>query len=363
MKPEKFIPGKPRFFKDRKQKQGLAPGSLIFIGNKKMEKAYISVMDWNADTLAELMPEKPSEIIPYLKNESLTWINLYGLHDNEIIREFGEILDISPLLLEDIMNTDQRPKYIEDDTTQGFILKVLGYDMENSRVHTDQISFVMGPGFVISFQEHKANLFGSIRDRIRNSKGRVRAAGPDYLVYILLDTLIDNYLDIIGIIGEQIEKLGRNVLIHPGKEIPNKIYHYRIEVNLLRKFIRPARELILQWMKSDTGRLQKRTKVFVQDLADLATQADENIEIYSNLLSDAHNIYNTNLNNRTNEIMKVLTLFAAIFIPLTFFTGIYGMNFEYMPELKYRYAYPIFLATVLLAGVGLYLFFKRKKWI
>ncbi len=353
----------PRFFKDRKKTKGLAPGSLVFIGNKKMDQPLISVMCWTQDELLEDTINDPQQIEAYLQKEALTWINIYGIHDEVLIQNFGERLNIPSLLLEDIMNTDQRPRFDDGESGQGFILKSLEWHEGSTKIINDQVSFIAGPNYVISFQEKKANIFEPVRERIRNAKGRIRSAGSDYLVYALLDTLVDNYLDIIGQMGEKIEELGATVLTNPSKDLAAHVYQFKIEMSVLRKCVRPVKELILQWLKSDSGMLQKKTKTYVTDLADLITQAEESIEIYNNLLADGLNIYNTTLSNRANEIMKVLTIFAAIFIPLTFLAGIYGMNFEYIPELGFHYSYPIFWGVVIIVGVGLFLYFRKKNWL
>lgn len=353
----------PRFFKDRGIARGLAPGSLVFIGNKKMEQTHISLLDYDKDSLVE---EKVVEIeaLKSLKaSPSVSWINMYGIHDSKIIESLGEIFDIESLFLEDIQNTDQRPKFDEGTTNLGIILKMIHFNQDERKIEADQISILLGENYVLTFQEEKASFFDPIRIRIKNAKGRVRTSRSDYLVYILLDTIIDDYLDTIACIGEHIESLGRRVITKPTKEISSEFYNFKIEINYLRKNIRPVKDLILLLLKSDNELIDKKTYVFINDLSDLMTQAEESIEIYNNLLTDGLNIYNTNISNKANEIMKVLTIFAALFIPLTFLAGIYGMNFEYLPELSFRYSYPIFWGIVILVSGGLLLFFKKRKWL
>ena len=320
-------------------------------------------MDYDEQNLSEKNIINPDELKHLKAVPSVSWINIYGIHETSIIQQIGNIFDISPLLLEDILNTDQRPKFEEGEKNLGFILKVINYDAANIKIQSDQISILLGENYVLSFQEQKANFFDPVRDRIRNSRGLVRSSGPDYLVYILLDTIIDNYLDVIATIGEQIEELGKKILTESNSRITAEIYNFKIEFSFLRKNVRPVKEMILLWLKSDALLINKKTKTYLHDLADLITQTEESIEIYSNLLSDGHNIHNTNINNRANEIMKVLTIFAAFFIPLTFLAGIYGMNFKYIPELEFKYSYPIFWGVVLTIGITLFLYFKRKKWL
>jgi magnesium transporter len=353
----------PRFFKDRKLSRGLAPGSLVFIGDQKMEKPHITLLDYDKDQLTEELVVEVEALRKLKALPTVSWINIYGIHDPDIIQSLGDIFDIQPLLLEDILNTDQRPKFDEGEHNLGFILKIIRFDPQNLKIEADQVSIIFGENYVLTFQEQKANYFDSVRERIRNGKGRVRNSGSDYLVYVLLDVIIDEYLNVISTIGEDIENLGRKVLTNPDRKISSEFYKYKIEINFLRKNIRPVKEMILLWVKSDTLLVNKKTKAFLQDLSDLITQAEESIEIYNNLLADGLNIHDTNMSQKANEIMKVLTIFAALFIPLTFLAGIYGMNFKYFPELGFRYSYPIFWGVVLLIGGGLFLFFRKKKWI
>ena len=352
-----------RFFKDRKDLKGQAPGSLVFVGNKKMESPHITLMDYDETKLSEKIITQLEDLRHIKAVPTVSWINIYGIHETSVIQQIGEIFNISPLLLEDILNTDQRPKFEEGGHTLGFILKVLSYNQTENKIGVDQISFLLGENFVISFQEQKSNIFEPVRNRIRNLKGRLRTSGCDYLAYVLLDSIIDNYLEVINQIGGQVEDIGDKIITQPENKIATDIYNLKIEINILRKYVRPVKEMILQWLKSENSLMNKKTLSFLKDLADLITQAEESIEIYSNLLTDGLNTYNSNISNKANQIMKVLTIFAAIFIPLTFLAGIYGMNFKYMPELNYRYSYPIFLAVVIVIGISLFIIFIRKKWL
>jgi magnesium transporter len=352
----------PRFIKDRKAAKGQVPGSPVFIGNKKVEAPHITLFDYAKEIYTEKEKVNLDDLKKLKSSPTVSWINIYGIHDTKIIQSLGEIFDIQPLFVANILNTDQRPLFIEDMQTQGFILKIIHLDSPSSSLETDQISIFYGKHFVITFQEQKTHLLEVIRERIRKGTGRVRTSGSDYLVYVILDTIIDDYLDTIGFIGEKVEDLGRMVINNSPKKISSEFYRYKIEINYLRKNIRPVKEMILTWMKSDNELINKNTRAYLHDLSELVTQAEESIEIYSNLLNDGLYIYNTNISNKANEIMKVLTLFTAIFIPLTFLAGIYGMNFKYFPELSFRYGYPLFWFLVMCTGGGLFLFFKKRKW-
>jgi magnesium transporter len=352
----------PRFTKDRKDTKDLAPGSLVFIGDRKIKTPKITVIDYDEKNLSELQVTDLELLKDLINSQSISWINVYGLHDPDLLQKLGDVFHIAPLFLEGILNTDQRPRFEDGEKYLGFILKIIYFNPQGNQLIADQISIILGAKYVITFQEHSTKLFEPVRFRIRNTKGKVRSSGTDYLVYILLDTIIDNYLDIIARLGDQIENLGKDIIADPNGKYSSEFYKFKVEINFLRKNIRPVKELILLWLKSDTLLVDKITKPFLINLADLITQAEENIEIYNDLLADGMNTYNTNISHRANEIIKVLTIFSTLFIPLTFITGIYGMNFLYFPELKYKVSYPIFWGVSLVISSVLLLYFRRKKW-
>jgi magnesium transporter len=352
-----------RFFRDRIGSKGLAPGSVVFIGDKKVEHTKINVIDYSKDKVNESVIKDINDLKDINALPGICWVNVYGLHDSAKMTQIGEIFSISSMFLEDIVNTDQRPKLDEGEITLGFILKTIDYDPKLKKVRADQISLILGKDYVLTLQEHSVKIFEPVRERIRNNKGRLRVSGADYLAYALLDNIIDNYLFVIGTMGEQIEDLCRLIITKPGNSVSSQVYNFKIELNYLRKIIRPVREMLLQWHKTENNLVDKKTWEYLRDLSDLATQAEESIEIYSNILSDTLTIYNTNISNKSNEIIRVLTIFTAVFIPLTFLVGVYGMNFKYMPEIEFKYSYPIFWTVTLSIVLGLLLYFKRKKWL
>lgn len=351
-----------RFFKDRQKATGEAPGSLIFIGSQKMEKPRIRMMDFSADHLKESELNSIEQIIPYLVKPSISWINIDGLHDSDTIGQLGELLNIHPLILEDIVNTDNRPKLDEDDEHITLIMKILGHDQETSRIYAEQFSFILGQNYLVTFQEQVGTHFESVRDRIRNNRGRIRISGPDYLAYTLIDSLIDKYMLIVADIGNKIEILEENIYEKTEPEVAQEIFRHKTEMIYLRKSIFPLREIMTQLLKSESHLISKKIHKFFLDLNELIIMTNEMIETYQALISDQLNIYNTNITNKTNETVKVLTIFAAIFIPLTFLAGIYGMNFDYLPELHLRYGYLFFWIIVLLIMGFLLFFFRKKKW-
>jgi magnesium transporter len=296
------------------------------------------------------------------ESPTVSWINVWGIHDLELIRRTGEILGLHSLILEDILNTDQSPMYEADDNYDIFILKLLHYDESKRILHADQLTLILGENFVLTLQEQLGELFDPLRERIRNTKKRVRFLDADYVAYSILDTIADSYMLITESLGRQIEGLEERLFQGSDPKLVEEIYLFKTELSFLRKSIRPVREVMSKVMRTDNGFFQDKYKDYLRDLNELVVQTTDAIELYSGMISDHLNIYSTNVNNRTNEVMKVLTIFAAIFIPLTFLAGIYGMNFEYIPELGFKYSYLIFWIVVIGLGLGLLIYFKRKKW-
>ena len=352
-----------RFLKDRSKAKGQAPGSLILIGRQKMEKPVIQLIRYTNETLMEEEFPTTQEAIDKFGAEAINWINIYGIHDLEMIDKLGTQFNLPTLLLEDIMNTDQPPKYDNGETFDAFIFKMLYQEENSNRIHAEQISIILGKNYVLTLQERRGDFFMPIRERIRKGKGRVRQSGNDYLAYVLMDIILDNYLILIEKIGAKVEDLEDRLFKKMDAKIVEEIYQYKTELNFLRKSIRPVRDFLVLLNRTEDSYFQDINKQNLIDLQDLAGQCTDSIELYNNLASDQLNIYNSNMSNRMNEVMKTLTIFASVFIPLTFVAGIYGMNFEHMPELKFKYAYLIFWLVVLLLGGGLFVYFKRKKWL
>ncbi|MFW6309951.1 MAG: magnesium/cobalt transporter CorA [Prolixibacteraceae bacterium] len=353
-----------RFLRSRKKAQGAAPGSLIFLGNKKMETSELHLMVYNKHTVEEKQLYKVADIPENLPDGTVMWINVYGLQDIELIEKLGSRFSIPPLELEDILNPDQRPKLSENEENLTIFLKVLEYKNKIKRVAGDQISIVIGKNYVITFQEVVATYFNPVRQRIRaGGNGRIRQMGPDYLAYALIDTLVDGYIHNIESLGSEIESLEEEVLYETKKETLHHIYGLKTSVRLIRKNVRPLKEIMLFLVKNNTNLVNKKTITFFKDLQDLTDQATDAIDIYYNMTNDYLNIYHANVGNRTNDVMKVLTIFASIFIPLTFIAGIYGTNFDYLPELHYKYSYFIMWGVmIVIASVMLY-FFRKKGFL
>jgi magnesium transporter len=351
------------FTKKKLSNLGQPPGTLVFTGEKKVEKPRITVIDYDEKKLQEKVVHTVEECFSFKDTSTVTWINIDGLHDIEIIEKIGSHFKVHPLLLEDILNTSQRPK-MEDMGDHIFVtLKMLSYEEESSRIELEQVSLIIGANFVISFQEKEGDVFNSIRERIKTSKGRVRKLGADYLAYTLIDAIVDSYFSILERFGEEIELLDDELMKNPTNETAAKIHGLKREFIFLRRSVWPLRELISSLERGETKLFKKSTVFFLRDLYDHTIQVIDSIEAYRDMISGIKDTYLSSLSNRMNEVMKVLTLIATIFIPLTFIAGIYGMNFQFMPELAWRWSYPIVWIVIGITGIGMFIFFKRRRWL
>lgn len=359
----KILKAMARFLKNRAKATGQVPGELVFIGHKRIEQSIIKVVDYTPDEVTEKEVGTLQECLPYLERNSVTWITITGLHNVELMKEVAAMFNISSLLMEDIMSTDQVPGYEAHDDFDAFLLKSLDYSKEKDRIYADQMAVLLGDQYVLTLQEGETEQFEYVINRIRNSKGRIRKRSADYLAYALLDTLVDHYIIMIEATGRRIEAMEDELFNGSNKDLSRQIYHHKTEMRYLRQSVRPVKELVNQLLKSEEKRFQPETEVYLEDLKDLVNQAVEAIELYNSMLSDQLNIYNTNVNNRMNQVMKTLTIFASIFIPLTFIAGVYGMNFEHIPELAWQYSYPVFWSVAIALGITLLVFFKRKGWL
>lgn len=354
-----------RFYKKSHLKKGKPPGSLIFIGTQKVDATAIDMMAYGPDHLEEKVLADISDATAYSEKAHTVWVNITGVHDAELIRTCGELFNIHPLVLEDILNTGQRPKAMDVDECLYIVLKMLSFDPQKREVTTEQISLVLSKNFLITFQEQPGDTFDGVRDRIRAGKGRIRTMGPDYLAYALLDTIVDQYIHTVEVIGEQIEELELKVLGGSFKGLSAEINDYKQELHFLFKVIRPVKGLSfdLQKVVPDSGRFDKRLLPFLKDLDDHLTHVVELLETYRELTNDYLSQYHMETSTRLNDILRILTIWSVIFIPITFLAGIYGMNFRVFPELDWWWAYPAFwLAVVFICG-GMIWYFKRKRWI
>jgi len=351
-----------RIIKKVSRKAGLPPGTLIHVGKKGEERVNISIIDYDEKHYQEKETENIEESFPFKDKPTVSWINIEGIHKIEIIEKIGKHFNLHPLLLEDILNTDQRPKIEDFDDYIFVVLKMLYYDEKEEEIISEQVSLIIGSNFVISFQEKEGDVFNPIRDRIRNAKGRIRKMGADYLAYALIDAIVDNYFIILEKIGEKVEGMEDELVTNPTPETLQTIHNLKRDTIFLRKSVWPLREGISVLERSESPLIQESTGIFLRDVYDHTIQVIDTIETFRDMVSGMLDIYLSSISNRMNEVMKVLTIIATIFIPLTFIAGVYGMNFKYMPELEWRWAYFGVLAIMLVVGILMISYFRRKKW-
>ncbi len=359
----KKVKNKIKVSKKRSSKAGLPPGTLVHVGEKKVESVKITFIDYDEQSFQEKQVTSIEECLKLKDTPTVSWINIDGLHDIELLEKLGRGFELHPLVLEDILSTSQLPKFEDYDKHLFIVLKMLSINEANPSVEAEQVSVILGPNYVISFQERIGDVFEPIRERIRKAKGRIRKMGPDYLAYALLDAIVDNYFVILEKFGEKIESMEEEVIGEPTEQTVQQIHSLKREMILLRKSIWPLREVIGGLQKSESSLVKETTDIYLRDVYDHTIQIIDTIESYRDMVSGLLDIYLSSLSNKMNAVMKVLTIIATLFIPLTFVAGIYGMNFEYMPELKVRWAYGAVWLFMIAVAVVMLCYFKKKKWL
>ncbi len=349
--------------KKKLKKLGLPPGTIVHIGNKIVEKVKIDIIDYGEEHFQEKEAKSVSECIPYKDKSTITWINISGVHEIKVIEEIGKHFNLHPLILEDIVDTDQRPKIKDFGDYIFLILKMFYCDKKGNGMKVEQVSLILGKNYVFSFQEREGDVFSFIRERIRNNIGRIRKLGADYLVYSLIDAIVDNYFTIIEKLDEEIENLEDKVMIQPNPSNVQAIHKLKRDLIFLRKSVWPLREVISFLEKGESPLVLESTNIYLRDVYGHTIQVMDTVETLRDIISGILDIYLSSINTRMNEIMKMLTIIATIFIPLTFITGIYGMNFQFMPEIKWFWGYPVILLGMLIIGIVMVIYFKRKKWM
>ena len=353
----------PPSVRKRSKKAGLPPGSLVHVGERKAERVRITVLDYNEAGVEEREARTVEECFPFRDKPTVTWINVDGIHDTSVIETLGAHYGIHPLILEDILNTNQRPKMEDMGDYIYIVLKTLEGGPGSSAEAMEQNSFVVGSNFVLSLQEKEGDAFGAVRDRIRKGGNRIRRLGPDYLVYGLIDAIVDSYFTVLERVGERIEKLEEELIANPSPQTLHGIHALKNEMLFLRKAVWPLRELINAMERTESELVKRETRIFFRDIYDHVIQVIDTVETYREMLAGMFDTYLSSVSNRMNEVMKVLTIIATIFIPLTFLAGVYGMNFQHMPELGWRWAYPAVWAVMLAVAAAMLVFFKKKKWL
>jgi len=345
------------------ERAGRPPGTLIHVGERKTDQVRVTAIDYDESSVNEHELDDIEECFPFKDTATVTWINVDGIHDTDVIQKLGDCYGIHPLVLEDVVNTSQRPKLEEFDDYVFLVLKMLLLNEEERRPEFEQVSIVLGQNFVISFQEREGDVFETVRERIRSGKGRIRRGGADYLAYAFVDSIVDGYFVVLETFGEYIEALEEELVADPDRKTLQKLNDMKRETIFLRKSIWPLREVISALQREESALVEDSTRVYLRDVYDHTIQVIDTVETFRDILTGMLDIYLSSVSNRMNEVMKVLTVIATIFIPLTFIAGVYGMNFRFMPELGWRWGYPITWFVMVVIGVLMVVFFKRKKWL
>ena len=350
-------------FRSKPKKVGLAPGTLIHVGEQKVEQSSISYLDYDNDSLTVESDVSLEHCLNLKTTATVSWINLDGIHDVADVDAFGKAFDLHPLALEDILNTGHRPKIEEFEDYLLIILKMLHFDDQSNQIQAEQISLVLTKNNVLSFQERPGDVFDGVRDRLKRKSGRIRQRGPDYLTYALVDSIVDSYFHILEKIGDRLEYLEKQLLSQPTQATLQQVHHFKGQLLFLRKSVWPMRELVNSLLQDESPLIQETTNVFLRDLYDHTVQILDTVETFRDTASGLIDLYMSSVSHRMNEVMQVLTIMASLFIPLTFIAGIYGMNFENMPELKWPWAYPAALGLMAACAIGMLVYFKRKRWL
>ena len=347
----------------RSKKIGLPPGTLVHVGEEFIEKSKISVIDYDETSCQEKEITNVSDLTPFKDSRTTTWINVDGIHDVTSVEALGELFHLHPLVLEDIVNATQRPK-IEDAGDYLFIvLKVLDYNEESDEIALRQLSLVLGPTVLLSFQEREGDLFNPVKERLKGGNVRIRKGGADYLAYSLIDTVVDNYFAILEKLSEKMEVMEEELVKNPGRETLQGIHRMKTDMIYLRRSIWPLREVVNTLGRGESALIKDSTLPYLRDVYDHTIHAIDTLETFRDIVSGMLDIYLSSVSYKLNEIMKVLTIIATIFIPLTFLSGWYGMNFKDMPELAWRWGYPMVIGIALTMATTMLIYFWRKNWL
>lgn len=353
----------PESMSSASEKAGLPAGVLIHVGEVLEVKPTITVLDYDKDNIAVHQISTINEILPFKATDTVTWVMIEGLADTGMIQDLGQAFDIHPLVLEDILNTHQRPKLDEYEDYLYIVLKRFEVIDEHFTVLQEQISLLLFNNIIFTFKEKRDQLFEPVITRLKAEKGRIRTYSVDYLAYVVLDTVVDGYFALQDSLDLFADEMEEKLFTQPGPELLSRIQRVKRELIFVRKSMSPLREMLAALERSDSELLSEKTHIYLRDVYDHAIRVIESVDSYRDLITGMLEIYLSSVSNRLNEIMKVLTVFSTIFIPLTFITGIYGMNFEHMPELKWPWAYPILWGVFLSIPITLLIYFRKKKWL
>ena len=351
-----------RYIEKKKEDIGLSPYALVFRGKKKTDKIVLSAMDFDLEDVKELEVKSTNDLVALKKSKKLSWLNIDGIDDAELMENLARVFKIENNILSEVMNPSARPKILEFENGIFITIKMVQYDEKTDNLTVENLSLIIGDNTLISFQEKPGLVFEPIRERIRKHKNKIRTSGPDYLAFAMLDVVVDNYIYIIGLLGEKIESLEEDMTNDPRKELLDDINSFKRELNFLRKNIKPAKEMILNLIKMETEFIQEENHIHFRELQDNINEASELTDSYREILYDQLSIYHSSMSTKLNEIMRVLTIISVIFIPITFIVGVYGTNFINVPELRWQHGYFIMWAVMIFTTLGMLWYFKKKKW-
>lgn len=354
MSKEKRSPRKP---------VGASPGTVAYIGRDRSGPVTITRIRYGPGSYEEPQVITASESMPELNSQGVTWYTIDGVHDVEVLRVIGENFKLHPLVVEDIANTSQRPKIEQFDDFLFIALKMITYSPARQGVDVEHASIVFGDGWVVSFLEDAGDVFEPVRGRIRSGKGRIRRLGSDYLAYALIDSVVDGYFQVLEQVGEDVESIEQEVTSDARPSTLTAVHRLKRELIFLRRSVWPMREIVNALIRDESQLVKDETKIFLRDLYDHTIHTIDTIETQRDVVSGMLDVYLSSVSNKMNQVMKLLTAMSSIFIPLTFVAGIYGMNFDYMPELRWVWGYPAVLASMLAVAISLMIFFRRKHWI
>lgn len=354
-----------KFNKYIQKKAFTSPGSLVYVGKEVAESTAIKLIEFNEKIIHETQIKHLNDCKSIAPNGFVSWLDVDGIHETQVIEGIGKHYNLHHLLLEDVLNTEQKPKLEHFGDNHIFtILKMPKFSKERVEFDTEHVALVLGKHYVISFQEiHKTDIFSPMFERLKSSVGKTRSGKADYLFYSLIDLVIDNYFVVLEDFGDVLEDLEIEIIENINNQQQTRLYQLRRELMQLRKFVQPTRDILGLLVKEDSDLINDSTKVYLRDVYDHIQQIIETIESYREMVENIQNIYLTTLSNKMNSVMKTLTVFTAIFMPLSFIAGIYGMNFEVMPELKHPLGYYYALGAMSVIAIVLWIYFKWKKYV
>lgn len=348
----------------KKKNIGLAPGTVLYTGQKTDLPIRINYIEFTDENYKEELDQDESNVVLHPSNLNIVqWYDIRGLHDEKMIQEIGNTFGMHPIAIEDAVDVTQRPVYTEYDKGVFITLKNLSFDEEKYKLNTQHISLYFGEGFVISFQEDEDDLFEKLRLRIKNISSRVRHKKSDYLAYAICDFIIDSYFSIMEKVTSVVEALEEDISLRPETVDKSRIFKLRKELSKIRKTIAPLRDALMQFNRSDLNIIDDKTSAFIRDVIDHTIQLVDTVDNQRDIVSGLQDLYISEVSLKMNQIMQFLTIITAIFVPISFLAGLYGMNFQYIPELEYKYGYFALISVMILIVLGLIINFKKKNWL